>query len=553
MEQLQPEIGRKAAKTRGISLEDSRKQREEKTIQLRKIKRQDRTNVVRKMVKQEDEKELTAEEDQWFTKHKLQVLEILPKKAQQLHSPDLKARLEAVVYFRKILAADKNPPLDVVVQNGQIVPALVAFLGVEGQSQMQFEAAWSLTNIACGNEVHVCHMVDHCAVEELVRLATDGKSMKLRDQALWALCNLSANDSACVRMLSQSHFFSGLLSLVGVRSPPVAPFPQHTPHLQPQLTAQGVSQVECPSQPSLAALRFVAFICGNCCRLKVPLNEEFLNIIIFVLADLLHFPDEEVFTDICFSFSTLATIGPNMIKEILRQGVLDRMREFSPVVSPGLTVPDSPTAQLVSLQDTMVLLLCTLLRSEVVLHRAAVLLKFPDFFPLVSRFLEKNERESDGEKRVNSKQEVLVTLQYVFPLDEMYLSQCLQLGFLDFLLVTLANDIYNMKVLAGEFLCDLLSNKKLSLDLNRSQQLLQGLEGLLDPQGSAPLTLLTSLQTLRALLQSGRGSAGDLALSGALRGQVSALLSHPLGEVSALAAQLEACLDARGDEDYMGY
>ena len=48
---------------------------------------------------------------------------------------------------RKLLSSDRNPPIDDLIQSG-ILPILVESLKREDQPNIQFEAAWALTNIA---------------------------------------------------------------------------------------------------------------------------------------------------------------------------------------------------------------------------------------------------------------------------------------------------------------------------------------------------------------------------------------------------------------------
>lgn len=48
---------------------------------------------------------------------------------------------------RKLLSSDRNPPIDDLINSG-ILPILVESLRRADQHQIQFEAAWALTNIA---------------------------------------------------------------------------------------------------------------------------------------------------------------------------------------------------------------------------------------------------------------------------------------------------------------------------------------------------------------------------------------------------------------------
>jgi len=64
-----------------------------------------------------------------------------------IRSDDPRLRLEATRGFRKILSVEKNPPVTQVLQS-QCLPILVSFLACQDMPELQFEAAWALTNIA---------------------------------------------------------------------------------------------------------------------------------------------------------------------------------------------------------------------------------------------------------------------------------------------------------------------------------------------------------------------------------------------------------------------
>jgi len=62
---------------------------------------------------------------------------------------DADAHFHAVQSARKVLSRERNPPIDDFIRAG-IIPQLVRFLGNNSNVQLQFEAAWALTNIASG-------------------------------------------------------------------------------------------------------------------------------------------------------------------------------------------------------------------------------------------------------------------------------------------------------------------------------------------------------------------------------------------------------------------
>ncbi len=70
----------------------------------------------------------------------------LVKNAQ---SPDVSTQLNAIQAIRKLLSSDKNPPIDQIIQ-AKMLPLLVECLTKDDLPNIQFEAAWALTNIASG-------------------------------------------------------------------------------------------------------------------------------------------------------------------------------------------------------------------------------------------------------------------------------------------------------------------------------------------------------------------------------------------------------------------
>ncbi|KAL6579810.1 hypothetical protein OROMI_007834 [Orobanche minor] len=74
-------------------------------------------------------------------------LDNLPSMIACVWVDDPSRQLEATIQFRKLLSID--PPIEEVIQAG-VVPRFVDFLMRGDFPQLQFEAAWALTNITSG-------------------------------------------------------------------------------------------------------------------------------------------------------------------------------------------------------------------------------------------------------------------------------------------------------------------------------------------------------------------------------------------------------------------
>ncbi|XVF80638.1 hypothetical protein PTKIN_Ptkin15bG0090200 [Pterospermum kingtungense] len=204
-------------------------------------------------------------------------------------SDDRNAQLEATTQFRKLLSIERSPPINEVVQSG-VVPRFVQFLARDDFPQLQFEAAWVLTNIALGTSENTRVVIDHGAVPVFVKLL-GSPTDDVREQAVWALGNVAGDSPKC-RDLVLGH---------GALVPLLAQFNEHA---------------------KLSMLRNATWTLSNFCRGKPQPSFE-----------------QEVLTDACWALSYLSDGTNDKINAVIEAGVCPRLVELLLHPLPTVLIP----------------------------------------------------------------------------------------------------------------------------------------------------------------------------------------------------------------------
>ncbi|KAL7112567.1 hypothetical protein ACP275_04G010200 [Erythranthe tilingii] len=284
-----------------VDAEEGRRRREDNMVEIRKNKREENLLKKRREGLQSQQFQPAVNVTQVDKK-----LESLPAMIAGVWSADAALQLEATTQFRKLLSIERNPPIEEVIQSG-VVPRFVEFLARDDYPQLQFEAAWALTNIASGTSDNTKVVIDHGAVPIFARLLSS-PSDDVREQAVWALGNVAGDSPKC----------RDLVLGYGALMPLLAQF---------------------NDQAKLSMLRNATWTLSNFCRGKPQPQFEQVKPALPALAHLIHTNDEEVLTDACWALSYLSDGINDKIQTVIEAGVCPRLVELLLHPSPSVLIP----------------------------------------------------------------------------------------------------------------------------------------------------------------------------------------------------------------------
>ena len=90
------------------------------------------------------------------------------------------------------------------------------------------------------------------------------KSANVKEQCLWALSNMSADETACLSFIAMPNILSQLLSHIGIAAVPLNVMDAEGNYGPPYLT--GAHLTDFREYPSLSVMRHITVIIGNFVR-----------------------------------------------------------------------------------------------------------------------------------------------------------------------------------------------------------------------------------------------------------------------------------------------
>jgi len=229
----------------------------------------------------------------------------IPSLMNGLGSDDLPSQISALRGFRRLLSSERSPPVQQCIDCGA-VPLFVQFLQRNDCAELQFEAAWALTNIASTDRTKL--IVECGAVPFLVQQFAS-INPDVREQCAWCLGNV-AGDGADLRdvVLACGGLNSLLLNI---------------------------------SQPAtLSLLRNCTWSLSNFCRGKPQPRLDVIFPAIPALAALLqHSTDQATIINAAWALSYLSDGDNERIQAVVNHNVIPSPVQMLQSTSPQAVVP----------------------------------------------------------------------------------------------------------------------------------------------------------------------------------------------------------------------
>eukprot|EP00045_Choanoeca_perplexa_P006876 m.59937 g.59937 ORF g.59937 m.59937 type:complete len:524 (+) comp13830_c0_seq1:147-1718(+) len=274
----------KEFKFKGRTADTFRERRTEEGVQLRKAKREERAMKKRNIDLEQPEQPVVSLETE--TAELLQL-------CTQLQVQDYSVISQSIVRLREMFARAVDPPIAAACEHG-CVPVIVQLLQYHDFPDVQFEAAWCLTNITSSESAHVQAVIDAGALIPLVALLSS-RHLDAKDQAAWALGNIAGD---CEAFRDQVLAAGALMPLIKIIS----------------------------KESRDDIIRNANWTLSNLCRGKKPkVDFESIAPALTVMHRMLYSEDEQLLIDTCWALAFISQGPPQQVERIIQAGVVGQL------------------------------------------------------------------------------------------------------------------------------------------------------------------------------------------------------------------------------------
>eukprot|EP01133_Synstelium_polycarpum_P007039 gene7039-8184_t len=219
----------------------------------------------------------------------------LPNLVNDIYSNDDTTIAAAVKSIRMMLSLESTPPIDQVIEIG-VVPRLLFLVQSSENENIQYEAAWALTNIASGTREQTMVLVNLGAIPVFVGLL-NSPYKKVCEQVLWCIGNISGDSPQLRDLVLQNKVITNVQKLVN------------------------------RYRTELSLIKNVAWTLSNFSRGKPPPSQEYVKLYLPFLAELAKSTtDVELLTDTLWSFAFLSDTTDDKLSDyIISLGIVPLM------------------------------------------------------------------------------------------------------------------------------------------------------------------------------------------------------------------------------------
>ncbi|RYG67253.1 hypothetical protein EON64_07840, partial [archaeon] len=276
---------------KGISTDDSRRRREETSVKLRKEKKEEGLAKRRNLTITD---EPVSENPTVSSGSTEAVAPDLLQFCQMLKSQDIQEQVKGMKGFRRALSIEKNPPVQQCIDLG-VIPVFVQALYQHHNMELQFEAAWALTNISSTDYTKL--VADCGAIPPLAQLLSSANA-DIREQSAWCLGNIAGDGAVLRDAILAENAMPALLANI--------------------------------AQPaSLSLLRNCTWTLSNFCRGKPQSSLDKVGAALPALAHLImNQPDPDTIADAAWALSYISDGDDKRIQAVVDLGVVPRLVEM---------------------------------------------------------------------------------------------------------------------------------------------------------------------------------------------------------------------------------